>query len=96
MPLQSKWITPEIFLRFRDVKIRRVYPNDYYHSPDPHIFAIVAQGPVAVEHRFDVRDLPGWNGQEPNRLLADLLRELIRDGVIAATGVVLPRNMPCA
>ena len=96
MLIQTRYRLPDIFLSIPKLTILRVYQGDDYHSPDPHIFAIVNQGPVAVEHRFDVRDLPGWNGQEPNRLLADLLRELIRDGVIAATGVVLPRNMPCA
>jgi len=87
MPIQTRFVPPEVFLRYRGVSIRRTYFDDDYDSPDLYFFAIVSKMSPAIEHQFDVRDLPGYCGQEPNRLLADLFRELVASGVLTAEGI---------
>ena len=65
MPIQTRIVPSEVCLCYRGVAIRRLYQDNDFDSPDPHRFVIVSDKSPAAEHFLDVRDLPGYSGQQP-------------------------------
>lgn len=64
MPYVTEWVSPDVFLEYKDVIIYRSYKNDDYDNPMSYWFTTSVQ--ESDEYEFDVRELDDFNEDHPD------------------------------
>jgi hypothetical protein len=93
--MPEKWVEPQVFLRYRGVKIYHVYRHDNYNDVRSYIYGSSIHCTDDGEDTFDVRDLPVPEGVSKSDHAA-IIKAAIDAGDLRVIGeqVVLDKDEP--